>query len=84
MPLRVRLGGSRLRPQLNFMLTQPISVLARMMQESMLKTQALIQLREQRRADPAYRGCPFCFDVGCGQIGEDTWVPCPEHNGLCL
>lgn len=66
------------------MLTQPISVLARHMQESALKTQALIQLREQRRADPSYKGCQFCFGVGCGQIDNDPWVPCPEHNGLCL
>jgi hypothetical protein len=65
------------------MLTQPLSVLIGQIEASAAETDRLIRLRESRRQDPNYVGCDFCFDVGCGRIGMDLWVPCPEHNGLC-
>lgn len=65
------------------MLTQPLSVLVRQLEESAKKTDALMKLREERRKDPNWKGCDFCFGVGCGVIGDSPWVPCPDCNGLC-
>jgi len=65
------------------MLTQPLSVLIKQIEDSARATDALIKLREERRRDPNYVGCDFCFDTGIGRIGNSPTVPCPEHNGLC-
>jgi hypothetical protein len=65
------------------MMTGNLSDLARSIEEGMKATARLIALREQRRADPDYEGCDFCFGTAIGRIGTDDTVPCPEHNGLC-
>lgn len=61
-----------------------LSDLVRSIEESMKETARLIALREQRRADPNYKGCDFCFGTAIGRIDGCDTVPCPEHNGLCL
>jgi len=65
------------------MLTGRLSDLVKSIEESAKETTRLIALREQRRADPSYRGCEFCFGTGIGRIDDSPAVPCPEHNGLC-
>jgi len=66
------------------MIAGNLSDLVRSIEESMAETARLIALREQRRADPSYEGCKFCYDTGIGKIQNAETVPCPEHNGLCL
>jgi hypothetical protein len=61
-----------------------INKLSHSIQEGMEETARLIALREQRRADPNYKGCDFCFDTAIGRIGTCDTIPCPEHNGLCI
>jgi hypothetical protein len=65
------------------MMTGKISDLVNSIENAMKETSRLIILREQRRADPNYKGCEFCFDTGLGGTGMET-LPCPEHNGMCL
>jgi hypothetical protein len=61
-----------------------INKLCRSIEEGTRETARLVALREQRRADPDYKGCDFCFGTAIGRIGTDDTVPCPEHNGLCV
>ena len=64
-------------------MTGRLSDLVRCIEESAKETERLIALREQRRKDPNWTGCDFCFGTGCGRIDDSPWVPCPECNGLC-
>jgi hypothetical protein len=45
--------------------------------------ESLSQLRVERRADPSWEGCDFCFGTAWGELDDGTVVPCPDHNGLC-
>jgi hypothetical protein len=60
-----------------------LSDLVQHIEESAKETERLIALREQRRKDPNWVGCDFCFGTGIGQIDDSPTVPCPECNGLC-
>ena len=66
------------------MLTQPLSKLVKLMEDSARETVRLRNLRTFRRSDSTFKGCDFCFDTCWGELEDGTEVPCPEHNGLCL
>ena len=61
-----------------------LSQLVEHIKAATLEFEALTQLRIQRRADPNFKGCNFCFDTAWGELKDGTIVPCAEHNGLCL
>lgn len=61
-----------------------IRKLGELVHTSQIEMEKLIQLREDRRRNPDYKGCDFCLDTGIGAVGDDLAVPCPEHNGLCV
>jgi hypothetical protein len=66
------------------MLSGNLSDLVRSIEESIKEGQRLRLLRRKRRADPNWKGCPFCFDTAIGELKDGAEVPCPDHNGLCL
>jgi hypothetical protein len=72
------LGGSRDSGSLT------LSQAMKMREDSVRGHEELAKLRCDRRGDPNFKGCDFCFDTAWGELKDGTVVPCPEHNGLCL
>lgn len=66
------------------MLTCPFSHLMEQIEDSANDAARLIKLRVERRADPNFKGCGFCFDTAYGELEDGAIVPCPKHNGLCV